>query len=119
MATELPVAAGVCESQVGATFLITVHERVFELVPFESVATNVLAPELSCDDKMLSKLPETPRFVPFKDQLTVHVASDGEIPKAVEVVPTEDTRTVAVAGELEAMAQAFCTVTFHEHVALS
>ena len=44
-----------------------------------------------------------------------HELSEGEMPKAVEVEPTEDTRTVAVDGELEAIEQVFCTFTDHEH----
>lgn len=61
-ATELPVAAGVCEAQVGGVFLFTVQVRVAVLVPFESVATNVLAPAFKADDKRFCVADVEPRL---------------------------------------------------------
>jgi hypothetical protein len=119
MATELPVALGVCDAQVGGTFLITVQVRVFELVPFDSVATRVLAPVFNCDESRFSKLVVTPRLEPLSDHATVQLPSDDETPNEVDVAPTDETRTVAVDGELEAMAQTFCTVTVQEQVVVS
>jgi hypothetical protein len=107
IATELPVAEGDCEAHVGATFLVTVHVLVLVLVPLLSEATKVLAPVLSCDESTSTKFTPVPKVVPFNDQVTAHVLSDGDTPKAVEVEARDETRTDAVEGEADAMAQAF------------
>lgn len=46
----LPVAAGVCEEQVGAEFFVTVHVFVTVLTLFESVATRVFAPVFNWEE---------------------------------------------------------------------
>jgi hypothetical protein len=49
--SEFPVAAGVCEEQVGGEFFTTVHDLESELVPFVTVAVSVLLPVDKLDER--------------------------------------------------------------------
>lgn len=119
IATTPPVAAGVCEAHVGATFLTTVQDLVAVLVPFEIDATSVLFPEFNCDESTFWKLAPEPSAEPFNDQETAQAASDGTTPKEVEVVSTDETLTLEVEGEPEVIEQLLWTFTVHEQTAES
>ena len=90
-----------------------------ELVPFESVATNVLAPAFRFDESTDCVFPVVPVAVPFNCQVVVHVLSFGTTAKFELVEPTADTLYVDALGVLEVTEQSFCTVTDQEQVEVS
>lgn len=70
------------------------------------VATSVLLPALSDELSVLRNDEVSPASVdPFKVQEILQLASLAIAPKVVEVLPVLATRTVAVEGKLERIAQ--------------
>lgn len=119
IATTLPSALGVCEAQMGAVFLTTVQLRVAVLVPFESVATNVLDPAVNADERTSLKLAALPKVCELRVQVTSHEGSLGTIAKLVDVLPAAATLTVDTDGLLDVTAQLLATFNVQLQVAVS
>lgn len=107
MATTAPVALGVWLEHTGGVFFVTVQLRVAVLVPLSNFASNVLAPELNCEDRTLIRAEVLARAEPFNFHETAQVALLGVTANGVDVAAAAATRAVAVEGEVEVKAQSF------------
>lgn len=118
--TTEPVAAGVCEEQVGGVFLTTVHVCEADVVPLLTVATSVLLPVFRSDEAMVFVLDLPPDIgLPFNVQVVEQLASLGVTVNTVFVPADAATRYGVVEGEDAVIAQDDSTATFHEHTVLS
>lgn len=75
--TEAPMAAGVCEAQVGGEFFTTVHVCVTELEPLPTVATRVLLPEFKAEDAIFCEFEAPVIALPFRVQVVEQLVSLG------------------------------------------
>jgi hypothetical protein len=117
--TVAPVAAGVCEAQVGGEFFTTVQVCVTELEPFPTVATSVLLPEFKPDEAIFCELDAPVMALPFNVQVVTQLVSFGVTLKRVLVPLAAATRYGVVAGVAAVIEQDGRTVTSQEQTALS
>jgi hypothetical protein len=90
--TTPPVAAGDCDAHVGGVFFTTVHVCVALLEPLLVVATRVLLPEFSCDDKIALVFAAPEIADPLRAQVVEQLASLGVTLKVVLVAAAAATR---------------------------